>query len=57
MALKPVTFKIDEAEINKLEREAQARPDKSRSAYVRDIVMARPKPLGRAPRLPQKSED
>lgn len=54
MALKPVTFKIDEREIKKLELEAQERPDKSRSAYVRDIVMAR-KPT--APRTPKPSHD
>lgn len=53
MALKPITFKIEEAEADKLDKEAQGREDKSRSAYVRDIVLARHKP---AARLPQKSD-
>ncbi len=48
--LKPVTFKIDGAEIKKLEREAGAlRPPKSRSEYVRDIVLGRDKPKIKRP--------
>jgi hypothetical protein len=45
MALKPVTFKIEEREIEALEREArQSNPPKMRSEYVRDIVMKRHEP-------------
>jgi len=44
MALKPITFKIEETEADKLQEEAQGRPDKSRSAYVADIVRNRHKP-------------
>lgn len=42
VALKPVTFKIEESELEALEREAKDR-GKSRSEYVRDIVTNRPK--------------
>ncbi len=54
MALKPITFKIEEAEADKLQEEAQDRPDKSRSAYVADIVRNRHVPK---PRHPQKADN
>lgn len=44
MPLKPITFKIEETEADRLQEEAQDRPDKSRSAYVRDIVLNRNRP-------------
>lgn len=56
MPLKPVTFKIEEAEIKALEKEAKSLdPPKMRSEYVRDIVMNRTKP-SKAPRTPKASE-
>lgn len=48
MALKPLSFKIEEEEIDAIGKEALQRPDKSRSAYLRDIVLKRPKPQKKA---------
>jgi len=54
MALKPVTFKIEEDEIKALEREALASdPPKFRSEYVREIIMQR---HDRKPPKPHKSD-
>lgn len=54
MPLKPITFKIEETEADRLQEEAQDRPDKSRSAYVADIVRNRHMPK---PKRPQKADD
>lgn len=53
MALKPVTIKMEEQELDLLEREAKTVPRRSLSAYLRGIIEKRRKPV----RQPMHSDD
>lgn len=55
MALAPVNFKLEQEEIDVLEREAKSVPRRTLSGYIREIIKKRRKPS--PPRQPMPSSD
>lgn len=55
MALRPVNFKLEQEEIDVLEREAKSVPRRTLSGYIREIIKKRRPPT--APRTPKPSHD